>query len=300
VLKPVLESAGWDMELPLGSKLEVDTITFSTGGGACNAAVTFARQGLDSAFMGRLGHDPAGEAIVKDLRREAVATDLISYSHQYQTGYSMILLAPNGERTILTYRGASTDFETATLPLQRAHADWFYVTSLAGNIGAWQAIIAEAKARHIKIAANPGEKELEQADRWRELLGDIELLSLNKPEMQRLFPGDSPTDLARAASWQVHYVVVTDGPHGAAACDGRDLCWAGIYDDVPVIDRTGAGDAFASGFVSVIARGGSLQEALRLASANSTSVVTQIGAKSGLIRAGQSLHEMTINCEPRG
>jgi ribokinase len=71
-----------------------------------------------------------------------------------------------------------------------------------------------------------------------------------------------------------------------------------MYEDVPVIDRTGAGDAFASGFLSQWAKGKSLKESIIFASANSTSVVTKIGAKAGILHAGSKLHEMPIHEKP--
>ena len=60
--------------------------------------------------MGAIGHDPAGQAVIADLDKENIDTHLVRYSPKYSTGYSVLLLASNGERTILTYRGASTHY----------------------------------------------------------------------------------------------------------------------------------------------------------------------------------------------
>src|SRR5436190_8291037 len=60
-------------QFPLGAKIDVERVHFDTGGGATNAAVTFARQGLDATFVGKVGHDPAGAEIVRALRRDGVA-----------------------------------------------------------------------------------------------------------------------------------------------------------------------------------------------------------------------------------
>src|SRR5215207_8763000 len=79
-------------QFPLGAKVEVDSVVFDTGGGATNAAVTFARQGLHVGYIGKIGHDPAGAEIVRVLRREGVATDRIVYDGRLSTGYSSILL----------------------------------------------------------------------------------------------------------------------------------------------------------------------------------------------------------------
>src|ERR1700744_3108926 len=93
-------------EFKLGAKLNVEGVTFSTGGGATNAAVTFARQGLESSFMGRIGNDIAGGAVLSELDKENVDTAAVIRDDQYGTQYSTILLAETGERTILIFRGA--------------------------------------------------------------------------------------------------------------------------------------------------------------------------------------------------
>jgi sugar/nucleoside kinase (ribokinase family) len=71
-----------------------------------------------------------------------------------------------------------------------------------------------------------------------------------------------------------------------------------MYEDVKVIDRTGAGDAFGSGFLSQWAMGKTLKESIVFASANSTSVVTKIGAKKGILHAGIKLHDMPLHEKP--
>lgn len=79
-------------------------------------------------------------------------------------------------------------------------------------------------------------------------------------------------------------IIVSDGPNGVCASDGKTIVAAGMYEDVPVLDRTGAGDAFASGFLSQWAQGKNLlQESIIFASATSTNVVTTIGAKAGIL-----------------
>lgn len=96
-LAPVCESPERCFQrLELGSKIDVNQIHFSTGGGATNAAVTFARQGHQTQFMGVVGRDPAGQAVLDALDSESVGTQLVNFSDKYNTGYSVMLLAPNG------------------------------------------------------------------------------------------------------------------------------------------------------------------------------------------------------------
>lgn len=286
------------MRLELGSKADVDNITFSTGGGATNAAVTFARQGLQSEFMGAIGHDPAGQAVLDDLDNEGVSTAHVSYTTQYKTGYSALLLAPSGERTILTYRGASKHYDAKNFDLSKSKADWVYVSSMAGSMEALDHIFTQARQLGKKIMFNPGKDELTQPRKLKTLLEDVDVLSVNREEMQNIVEGSELEELARHALNYVPVVIVSDGPDGVLATDGKTVVRAGMYEDVQVIDRTGAGDAFGSGFLSQWATGKSLKDSIIFASANSTSVVTKIGAKKGILHKHSQLHEMPLSEKP--
>jgi sugar/nucleoside kinase (ribokinase family) len=283
------------MHLPMGAKADVNNITFSTGGGATNAAVTFARQGLHAEFIGTIGHDPAGQAVLDDLDNEGVATQHISFSKRYSTGYSVLLLAPNGERTILTYRGASTHYDAKNFDLSKSDADWVYVSSMAGSMEALDKIFTQARELGKKIMFNPGKGELSQPQKLKSLLGDVDILSVNKEEMQTIVEGVELEELVRHAMHYVPVAIVSDGPNGVLATDGKTIVRGGMYEDVKVIDRTGAGDAFGSGFLSQWATGKGLKQSILFASANSTSVVTQIGAKKGILHHTARLHEMPIS-----
>ncbi len=293
--KPVTERPHESfMHLQLGSKADVNKITFSTGGGATNAAVTFARQGLSAEFMGTLGHDPAGMAVLADLDDEGVATSHVSYTNKYNTGYSVLLLAPNGERTILTYRGASTHYDAAYFDLSNSNAEWVYVSSMAGSMDVLDKIFTQARALGKRIMFNPGKGELSQPRKLKALLDDVDILSVNRQEMQTIVHGDEIEELVRHALHYVPVAIVSDGPNGVMASDGKTIVRAGMYEDVKVIDRTGAGDAFGSGFLSQWSQGKSLKDSIIYASANSTSVVTKIGAKKGILHKGTRLHAMPI------
>ena len=283
-------------EFKLGEKYEVDEVTFSTGGGATNGAVTFARQGLRSVFVGKIGHDPAGDAVLADLKQDRVDATNVVYSKDFNTGYSTILIAPSGERVVLTYRGASTHFDSNDFTVSKLHADWMFITSMSGNLDVIQKFIEHAKATHMKIALIPGKGELAQVDRLKEMAKGLSVFSANKEEIQTLVHGESIEELAVNMSRMIGGIaVVTDGPNGVATSDGVTACRAGMYEDVPVIDRLGAGDAFASGFVAALAKGGGMREGILLGSANSTSVVSFVGAKTGILNEDAELHDMEIH-----
>jgi ribokinase len=231
-------------EFALGTKNDVDSVTITTGGGATNASVTFSRQGLDAGFMGKIGHDVAGKAVLDDLHKENVDTSLVDYSKDHNTGYSTLLLAPNGERTILTYRGASAIHQLKPQDFHGVHADWFYITSLDGDLKTLDTVLDYAEEHKIKVAINPGKKELQQTEQFRKLLKRFDILSLNKEEMIMLFGEKDNYELIKSATEYIEYIVVTDGPNGVTATDGKKVYGAGMYEDIPVVDRTGAGDAF--------------------------------------------------------
>ncbi|HET6622577.1 MAG TPA: carbohydrate kinase family protein [Candidatus Saccharimonadales bacterium] len=280
--------------LPLGAKLDVGEATFSTGGNATNVAVTLARQGLDSHFIWALGDDPASLSILKAMDDEHVDTSLVEQRPEYQASYSTILLSPDGERTILNFHGTLMNYKSLDGSLSQIQsADWLYPSSL-GDYELLDLVLRHAKTLGAKVMLNPAGAELAEPVKLKPLLEDVDILCLNKEEMQGLVHGDSLEELVRHGLNLCPVVIVSDGPNGVCASDGKTVVTAGMYEDVPVVDRTGAGDAFASGFLSQWAIGKSLKESIVFASANSTSVVGQIGAKSGILSAGVELHDMDI------
>ena len=281
-------------EFVVGEKYEVEQVTFSSGGGATNAAVTFARQGLHALFIGKVGDDPAGNIVLEDLHKEGVDTSRAKVVTDVNTGYSTILLDPDGGRTVLVYRGASASFEPTDFDLNGLEADWVYITSLAGSLESVQKVVDSAKEMGAKIAINPGKRELEKPDELKQILHEVDLLTLNKEEIQQLVEGDTDEALVRHTSDMVPITIMTDGPRGVVATDRKNIIKAGMYEDVPVVDRLGAGDAFGSGLTASIVKGHSLAEAIKWASANSTSVVSQIGAKPGILYEDAQLHDMPM------
>jgi len=296
-LKPVSDKTADELflKIELGSKNDVNNINFSTGGGATNAAVTFARQGLEADFMGTIAHDPAGMAVLEDLDKEGVDTTYISYSDKYCTGYSVVLLASTGERTFLTYRGASTHYDMRNFDLDDAKADWLYITSMAGNMDIIDKIFHQAKKLGMKIFFNPGKDELKHIEKLRALLEDVDVLLVNRDEARMIVHGEELEELVRKLLNYVPTVIISDGPNGVMASDGKTIVRASMYEDVKVIDRTGAGDAFGSGFLSYWVQKRPMKDCIVFASANSTSVVTKIGAKAGILYKNTVLHAMPLS-----
>ena len=281
--------------LPLGAKLDISEAIFATGGNATNVATTFSRQGIHARYLWVLGEsDPASLAVMRELDHEGVDTSLVTTSSAMHASYSTILLSPSGERTILNYQGKVPRLKDIEPQFKAfADADWIYPTAL-GSIETLAGIIHEASKHDVKVMLNPAGSELADPAKLKGLLGDIDVLCLNKEEMQLLVEGNDMESLVRHGLNYCPVIIVSDGPNGVVASDGKTIVTAGMYEDVPVLDRTGAGDAFASGFLSQWATGKSLEESIVFASANSTSVVGKIGAKPGILHAGTELHDMPI------
>jgi len=288
--------------IELGDKINVNKIDFATGGGANNAATTFARGGAETLFMGTIGRDPAATAVLHDFDREGVDTTYVSYSNKYNTDYSTLLLAPNGERTILTYRGCGDhlnieDFDLARV-LQERKIDWIYITSLAAHWQIYDEIFRTAKDRGIKIAWNPGRLELSHPEKLRGLLSDVEIFSVNKQEAEKVVSGKTLEELLRHLRNYAPVVLVTDGINGSIASDKTSVVQAGVYQNITTKDSTGAGDAFASGFTLKYASSASIKEAIHFATANAAAVVQKVGAKTGILTDREELPPLKIDVSP--
>ncbi len=288
-------SRGFFNQLELGTKVDIDKIQFSTGGGATNAATTFARNGHESIFMGCIANDPAGTAIINALDDEGIDSSYVSYAENIHTGYSVLLLAPNGERTILTCRGASAKFDILNPDdLENIYPDWLYVTTFRGNMDMLDQFFTKAKSLGAKIMFNPGNLELAHQRKLLGLLSDVDVLLLNKEEAKKIVVGSTLQELILRVRNYVPAAIITDGNQGAIATDDKEVYRLGLYEDVPIKDATGAGDAFGSGFLAAYANGKNFKESLIFASANSTSVVRKIGSKAGIITQNTKLHTMPI------
>ncbi len=261
----------------LGSKSELAGITFDTGGGATNAAVTFARAGFRVGTVTRVGQDPAGGHVIDALKSNRVDTRHIVCTAKESTGYSSILLTKNGERTVLVYRGASHDFHWNETPWSSIQTRWLYLTSLAGDREYIVKLMRWAKAQNVRVAWNPGKAELE----WglaslARFAPPVSVLILNKEEAAMLTGGD-------VGAMPFPIIVVTDGIRGASvfSADGR---WHGPSIGPKAKNATGAGDAFGSAFTAGMMQWNDPIMALRLGLYNSGSVVAQMGAKTGIMK----------------
>ncbi|MBX4190151.1 carbohydrate kinase family protein [Candidatus Parcubacteria bacterium] len=287
IIKTSEVATGEALCLPVGSKLEVKKIVLTSGGGGTNAAVTFARQNLKTACVGVVGNDANGKAILAELEQEGVDVSLFQSHSDNMTAYSVVLVQDSGERTILSYKGEGQHFAAAQVPFDSLQSDWVYLNSLGGHYDLLENAVAWAAKNNVKIATNPGTKELEHGlEKLKPLLSAVAIVTMNQEEAAGLL-GKDFNDLESIFAEMDKIVpgifVMTRGHDGVMVSDGKNRYSAGVPDS-PIVERTGSGDAFASGFVAEYIRSGDIIKAIQFGTANASSVVTQYGGKAGILK----------------
>ena len=293
----------------LGSKIEIGPPILTTGGGATNAATAFSRQGLKTATLIKIGKDESGEAVLNELKKEKI-TPFAVVENNFPTAYSTILLASSGERTILVYRGASENLKTEEIVFEKMKSQWVYISPGKISFEVIEKIFNHFSKNKTLIAFNPSGYFIEMGiKKIKPFLAKSKVVILNREEAAKLTGVDYQKEkeiFKKLDELSPGIAVMTDAEKGVLVSDGFRIYQAGIFsaEDAclparhgtgkSVIDRTGAGDAFASGFVAGLIQKKekcekglclpyNIEYAIRLGSANATSVIEKIGAKEGIL-----------------
>ena len=307
-------------EIIAGSKVDIDRLYYCVGGGGLNAAVSLSRQGHEVVLMANIARDTAGETILTALDEEEIDNSYLGYARRGGTGTSVVLLdSASGERTVLTYRGASGSFVNFSEgDMELVQPDWLYITTLRGDFDTLERFLMKAHEMGVRVMLNPGGGELKDARRLLALLAYVDVLLVNKEEAAALVSGVLLTELAYRLGNYVPVCIITDGAMGGVGVkatrgvgkgdssgdrskidpdngsEASEMYRFGIYEDVKVRDATGAGDAFGAGFLSAYMRGFPFSEALKRGSANSTAVVQAVGATTNALYGDEELHPMPM------
>ncbi len=281
------EQGKW-LAMKFGTKLPFTGATVVQAvGNAANAAVAFARLGLDSGFATNVGGDQEGRDMIAALHKEDVDTRLVHINPGFKSNYHYVLRY-QAERTILVKHEAYKYHWPHLRPDEMPR--WVYFSSISDHAIPYHDQVCDWLDEHpkVKLAFQPGTFQMEAgAERLKRVYQRSELVVLNREEAV-LVGGGNYDDLHDLIN-KLHelgpkIVVVTDGPNGAYASDGPNRFKMPLYPDPgPPVDRTGAGDAFASTFVAALAKGNTIEGALQWAPINSMSVVQKVGAQAGLL-----------------
>jgi ribokinase len=284
--------SGRRLVLPFGAKLSCDvTTTVAAGGNSANVAVACARLGLRVALAAYAGTDSAGREAVHALQAEGVDASLVRLDPSVPTNRNFVLRVGH-ERTILVHHEQHDYHWPHLRPTEIP--PWLFLSSVGRDAHAYEDQIADwlDTAPQVSLAFEPGTLQIARgAPAMARLYRRSSLVVCNREEAATLTGGtaDEPLGdlLDRMLALGPARVVITDGSSGACGTDGTRTFVVPVFpDDGPVVDRTGAGDAFAATLVACVASGLSLDQALARAPVNSMRVVQQVGAQAGLLRGG--------------
>jgi sugar/nucleoside kinase (ribokinase family) len=223
------------------------------------------------------------------MEREHVHTEYLTVVEDETSSFSLVFSAASGERVIVYSAGTNEHLRPATLDAAAlAAADVVYLNHIQPDSCTIEDPIVDALHlnRAIRLTWNPGGCQIDAGLREagnRRLLERTDILLLNKEEALAFAGvGDVDTALRTLLQTGTKIVCVTDGKRGAVATDGKTLYSCPIA-PAPVVDTTGAGDAFGAGFTWGLATGHDLPTSLLAGTINGAGVVSQIGAQPGLL-----------------
>jgi sugar/nucleoside kinase (ribokinase family) len=275
-------------------------------GNSSNVAVGAARLGLTTGIITAVGGDGYGKEILDHYRKENVASEFVRVNHKKPTNYHFVLNY-QAERTILIKHEDYEYFDPRKLD---GKTDWIYFSSIGEHAIAMHDKVVTYLKKHpdVKMGFNPGTFQLRfGVKRLRNIYKHTHVLFLNREEGEKVVGKKEGTPLPVLMD-ALHklgpkIVVITDGPKGAYASDGTSRYFMPPYPDPkPPVSRTGAGDAFSTGFLCALIYGLPIHDALRWAPIESMHVVQFFGAQTGLLsksKIQQFLKKAPKNYQPK-
>ncbi|HAG26107.1 MAG: adenosine kinase [Paracoccaceae bacterium] len=276
----------------IGSAQEV------SGGSAANSIAAIAHLGGRTAYVGKVCDDQLGAIFAHDLRAQGAVyeTKMAPMDGAQETGRCIVLVTPDGERTLNTYLGWS-EFLTADdiITDDMAQAEWIYLEGYRfdgpESHAAFSKAIAACKGASGKVSitlSDPFCVERHRAAFLAMIRADADLLFANHAEMVSLYQTETLEEALAHAAQDVEIVACTDGANGAFVIANGQR-WH--IDAIPtqIKDATGAGDLFAGAFLWAITNGHSYETAGKMGCIAAAEVISHIGA-----RPQQSLRDLFV------
>jgi adenosine kinase len=259
-----------------------------SGGSAANTCVGVASLGARAAFIGKVKDDHLGKNFTDDIRKAGVHFETPPAKNGPTTASCTIIVTPDGERTMNTFLGASQNLKIADVDAELVRASG--TVYLEGYL--WDPPEANQAYRHASnIAQEPGRKvSLSLSDSFcverhrPEFLdmirsGAVDLLFANEYEAQALYETSDFNAALAALRKDVKAAVVTRSEKGAVWISGKDTVEAPAHPIDHVVDATGAGDLFAAGVLTGLARDLAPAESLRLGAICAAEILSHMGAR---------------------
>lgn len=293
----------------LGAKYDIRQRHEALGGCSVNVAVGVAKIGKKTACHSLVGRDEIGKWIKQELSKTGVDTSGVFDTESAYSDFSAILIDQgSGERTIFSSHGSSRILKINTDVV--ANYERVFIGDLSGDWkGNLENIIEIARRDGIKLAFNPRQQMIhDDAHFVRNVIGMSEIVLLNKDEAVEILLGTdkrvSPSDaddevflLGEMLKTGSGCVAITDGIRGAWAGDGAMMVHADALRHDSVKDTTGAGDAFASGFIGAILNGRNIEDAICWGIVNSSNSIRYYGGQEGLLSTDE-LMTLSDNVRP--
>ena len=286
-----LDSKTGDLSFRHGEKIDVEESEFCIGGNATNVAVGLSRLGLKLVLFSEIGDDEFGLKIRNQLARESIDGSHIKQAKNSSSSFSVIINY-KGERTIFIQNVQREN----NFRFDGLGSNYVFLTSLGREWRqAYERVLSLVIKEGCKLAFNPGTLQLQEGmDVVQRFLEHTDILFLNKEEAEQVVFGhekrkrDNEMDyvrelLSKLQKMGAKCVVITNGKHGSHAIDSQGNFYnEGIFPG-KLVERTGSGDAYSSGFLAGIIHGKNMKEAMRWGAVNSASVIEQAGATGGLL-----------------
>jgi sugar/nucleoside kinase (ribokinase family) len=265
----------------MGQAIEV------SGGSAGNTAAGVASLGGKAAYFGKVKADQLGSIFRHDMRAQGVVFDTAPATDGPATARSFILVTPDSERTMNTYLGACVNFTVADV--DRKVVEAAQVTYMEGYL--WDrpeakeafklaAKIARAAGRQTSITLSDSFCVERHRDSFLDLIrNDIDIVFANETEIKSLYQTEDFGAATKAVAADCPIAVVTRSEKGCVVVKGGDILESPAHPVNKVVDVTGAGDLFASGFLYGFTNGRTLYDSARLGSMAAAEVISHIGAR---------------------
>ena len=256
-----------------GETLASNTKQLFPGGKGLNQSVALALADADVSHAGMIGSD--GFQMVELLNNKGVDTALIKESDT-PTGHTIIQVTPDGQNCILLYPGANNELDEDFIDNALSAFGKGDILVLQNEVSCIPYAMTKAHERGIDIAFNPSPVSTAVFDYPLQF---VRWFVINEIEGQALTKKDEPSDILNemAKKYRDSTIVLTVGKDGVLCRDKGETYTHGIY-TVPIIDTTAAGDTFTGYFISSIAAGNTIEEALKLASMAAALSVSKQGA----------------------
>ena len=256
-----------------------------SGGSAANTLAGMAALGERCAFIGQVADDQLGHVFTHDLRALGVAYETPALKEGAPTARCLILVTPDGQRTMNTFLGASHLLDQAMIDEQWiADSEILYLEGYLWDPETPRHAIDVSRAAGRKVAFTLSDAfiiDRHGAD-FRALIAEglFDILFANEVEIRALAETDDFEAAVAKIAPQVPLLVVTRGAHGAIALQGGTRTEVGAEPIEQVVDTTGAGDLFASGFLAGLAEGRSMADCLTMGAVCAREIIAQVGPRA--------------------